>query len=82
LKADELDAMASWLISRWGEKLGIESRNHVILSRKEVRSILEVLDGIGKNSVSEKQRRKLLSAAKSARQAFVEAQGRFVAKSD
>jgi hypothetical protein len=80
LKADELHTMASWVISRWGDKLDVESINRLTLARGQVRLVVEIGDRIADNSLSEMQKGNLMRAIDNAREIFVEEHGRFLAR--
>ena len=80
LKADELQAQTSWLISRWGDKLGLESMNRLTRAKEQLRSVVAFVDEVGENNISEKHRKDLLRATDQARESFVEEHGKFLAK--
>ncbi|MBI3949662.1 MAG: hypothetical protein HY314_04310 [Acidobacteria bacterium] len=82
LKADELQILASWLITRWEDRLDEMSKVRMSPASVQLRSIVEVLDRIGKNDVSEQQKRNLLMSARRAQEVFIEVHGKFLAKID
>jgi len=80
LKADELQAQTSWLISRWGDKLDLESRSRLTRAKEQLRSVVAIVDEVGENNISEKHRKDLLRATDQARESLVEEHGKFLAR--
>jgi hypothetical protein len=82
LKADELRMQASWLIARWEDRLDTVSRSRLMTARELLRSMVEDLNKMVQNSISEKQKADVLSDAESVREIFIEEHGKFLAKVD
>lgn len=82
LKAVELQDKAIWLRERWEQELDLESLNRLTEAGVQLQRIVENIERLSENSVSEEHKEKLLRAADQARQAFLKAHGKFKAKID
>jgi hypothetical protein len=82
LKADELHRKALWIRERWASLLTEESRTQIIDAMIQLNLLVENLDKIVDNNLSDEQLKRLTEAAKRTRDMFLREHAKFLAKTD